>query len=696
MQTELISAADLLCEFLTEELPPIDLEKNIGESFARNLTAQLSSFIPSQAQYHFFVTPRRFGCIINQVAMVEPEQKLSKRGPAIATALNNNMPTNALLGFVKACGINSWQDLEQKEDGYFYAQKIIPGRKLTEVLIEAINVALKKLPIAKNMRWGNHSYHFVRPVHNLVLMWGNSVICADGEILGCSPVNYTFGHRVMSQGKLVITQATTYMQQMLDDGRVYADFARRREYIVHSLHNAADSRNLVICNTPGLLDEVTALVEYPVILCGEFSSSFLNVPQECLILSMAKHQKYFALRDDHGNLTNKFLCVANIDSANPEVIIKGNQKVLAARLGDAKFFYETDLKQELSKFAQKLDTVIYHHLLGTQLERIHRLQNIASQIAPTFNLTPEIAHRTALLIKADLTTEMVNEFPELQGVMGKYYAIAQGESIEVAHAIEHHYYPRFSGDQLPDTPLATLMSLSDKLEILIGIWGIGLIPTGEKDPFGLRRAALAVVRILLREPLNILNLLQITHSAFVGITLNSNVIDEVYQFIMQRLANYLISVEKYPVACVNSILAIRPVNFNYLISLLDILQNFAQDSTNQSLLEANKRIRNIIDKNNISFSNLSIPIQIKLFTTIEEHNLYSLLTTLEEQIKQHALNHNWQEFFLMLSQFNQPITAFFKEVMVMDENMEVRTNRIILLLTVYKMLNQVCELSELI
>lgn len=696
MQAELITTADLLCEFLTEELPPIDLEKNIGESFAHNLVAQLNGFIPNPAQYHFFVTPRRFGCIIKQVAMVEPQQKLSKRGPAIATALNDNTPTKALLGFVTACGLSSWHDLEQKEDGYFYAQKIIPGRKLTAVLIEAIKIALKKLPIAKNMRWGSHSYHFVRPVHNLLLMWGDKVICPEGEVLGLSPVNHTFGHRVMSNGKLVITQAATYMQQMLEQGNVYADFALRREYIVRGLHNAADSRNLVICNTPGLLDEVTALVEYPVILCGEFNLSFLKVPQECLILSMAKHQKYFALRDDYGNLTNKFLCVANINSTNPDVIVKGNQKVLAARLSDAKFFYETDLKRGLSEFAQKLGVVIYHNLLGTQLERINRLQNIASQIAPTLNLTPEIARRTALLIKADLTTEMVNEFPQLQGIMGKYYAIAHGESVEVASAIEQHYYPRFSGDKLPDMPLAILMALSDKLEVLIGIWGIGLIPTGEKDPFALRRMALGVVRILLREPLNILDLLQITYASFAGITLNSAVINEVYQFIVQRLANYLINVEKYPVACVNSVLAISPVHFNYLISLLDILQNFAQDTTNHPLLQANKRIRNIMDKNNITISNVSTSIQIELFNTIEEQNLHALLIALVDKINQHALKHNWQEFFILLSKFNQPITAFFDKVMVMDENMAVRKNRIILLLNLYNMFNQVCELSELI
>ncbi|MDQ5921237.1 MAG: glycyl-tRNA synthetase beta chain [Pseudomonadota bacterium] len=705
-ETQTLVSSSLLCEFLTEELPPIGLEKNIGETFAQNLSNELKGFIANPIHPEFFVTPRRFGCIFQQVSMQEPEQKVFRRGPLIASSLDNNSPTPSLLGFIKSCGISNWQDLEQRNDGYFYAQKTIPGRKLTDVLPQAIQTALKKLPIAKNMRWGSHEYHFVRPVHNLVIMFGKQVICQDSQILGLTPVNYTFGHRIMSAGKIIITEPVSYVEQMKNQGMVLVNFAQRRDYIWQNLQQQAHSLGLMISDIPGLLDEVTALVEYPVVLCGEFDSAFLKIPQECLILSMAKNQKYFALLDNRGCLSNKFLFVANIDSLKPEVIVRGNQKVLNSRLSDAKFFYETDLKHDLSAFVEKLDSVIYHNLLGTQLQRVARLQNIASQIAPAFNILPNIARGTAFLLKADLTTEMVGEFPQLQGVMGRYYALAKGDGVDVSSAIEQHYYPRFSGDKLPDTPLATLMAVTDKLETLIGIWGIGLIPTGEKDQFGLRRAALGIVRILLNTKLNSKNLndlLESAYSSFEGLNLTSNTAAEVYQFILQRLANYLVSVENYAQNCVQSVLFNQPDSFDHLRSLLDVLQTFAKNPQNQNLLQANKRIRNIMEKNNIPLvvGNAAVDkealfIQNDLLITDEEKNLFELLAINQLSIKQCVLQHNWLDFFNLLAKFNQPIAAFFDKVMVMDENMDIRKNRIALLLNLYAVLNQACELSELV
>ena len=694
MQSQNINTAELLIEFLTEELPPINLEKSIGEAFASHLSNELKSFMPSDSHCQFFVTPRRFACTISKVHDVEPAQQQKRKGPAIASSLKDNLATPALLGFLKSCGLDDWNKLEQSVDGYFYATKTIVGRTLTQVLPDAIQNALKKLPIAKNMRWGDNDYSFVRPVHNLVLLYGNQVICHNSAILGCSPVDYTFGHRIMSSGQIQINDSSKYASQLKSEGYVITDFQTRKQYIDKGLQEKAQQLNLSINIMDGLLEEVTGLVEYPIVLQGEFSAEFLKVPQECLILSMAKNQKYFAMLDSNGKLSNKFLFVTNIASTNPSVIINGNQKVLAARLADAKFFYELDLKHNLADFVKKLENVVYHNKLGSQLQRIQRLQQIAQSIAPQLGVDASLAAHTAYLLKADLSTEMVGEFPELQGVMGKYYAEAKSENHDVANAIEKHYYPRFSGDELPDTPLATLMSLTDKLETIVGIWGIGLVPTGEKDPFALRRAALGIVRILLANELNLKNLLETTFSSFNNLNLNPNTANEVYNFIAQRLSNYLVSNNGYSINCVQSALVLNPIYFNHLPSLLDNLQQFAENENNKPLLNANKRISNILEKNGGEFTSNHTP-KVELFQTPQEHALFNLLENEKTTIQMYTNKHNWAGLFNTLAKFNQPITDFFDNVMVMDKDESIRNNRMVLLQHLYGQFNQVCKLAEL-
>ena len=693
MQNDTLTA-DLLCEFLTEELPPMNLEKDIGETFSKLLAVELTGFIDNSIVPEFFVTPRRFGCIFKQVTAFEPKKHIFKRGPAIASSMEDNQPTNALLGFIKSCQISNWKELEQRSDGYFYAKQTISGRKLEEVLPKAILNSLKKLPIAKNMRWGNNEYVFVRPVHNLLIMFGNNTICQNYSILGLKPTNYTYGHRFMSNGKISITNPTTYTKQLHNEGKVVVNFSNRRNYIKCNLEQIAEKLDLQVNYTNGLLDEVTALVEYPVVLLGEFDQSFLEIPQECLISSMTKHQKYFTLLNNHGKLSHQFLFVTNLESIDSTAIIKGNQKVLVARLNDAKFFYETDQKHSLTEFSKKLDKVIYHNLLGSQFERTTRLKTIAVKLAPKLNVLDSVAKKTASLLKADLTTQMVGEFPELQGVMGKYYAIGEGETYEIANAIEKHYYPRFSGDQLPDTPLAVLMSLTDKLESLVGFWGIGLLPNGEKDPFALRRLALGVARILLNNYLSLEYLLSTTYSTFEKIKLNPNTIDEVHQFILQRLANYLTNVKKHKANCVQSVISKNPLYFSHLPSLLNTLENFAQNPNNHPLIQANKRIKNILEKNNQLSEKFTL--QKELFTTDEEEALFSVLINQNDALVKTSSKHNWEDFFNLLTKFNQPTIDFFENVMIMDNNLSIRKNRIALLNHVYNTLNQVCELSELV
>lgn len=708
-----IITKDLLIEFLTEELPPINLEKNFGEIFASLLTSELTSFKSQDSQVKYFVTPRRFGVIISQVKNQESSQNMVKKGPAISSGLEGNVPTKALVGFMKSCGINDHKDLEQKNDGYFYATINKNGQKLEDVLPDIIYNTLKKLPIAKNMHWADHDYTFVRPVHNLMILHGDKLICANAEIFGLKPVNYTFGHRVMSDGKIIITNANTYIDEITHIGKIIPEFRRRRDLIKADLTKIAVALNLqlITSDLDSLLDEVTALVEYPVILQGGFAKEFLETPQECLILSMAKNQKYFALIDENGKLANKFLFVANILSSNNDLIIVGNEKVLSARLSDAKFFFDTDKKHKLQYFLGKLNTVVYHNKLGSQGLRIERLKKIATGIAPKLNVQTEDVTIATEWLKADLMTEMVGEFPELQGVMGKYYALNSGVNKEIANSIEKHYYPRFSGDSLPDTPLAILMSITDKLELLVGIWGIGLIPTGEKDRFALRRTALGIARILLENDLDLVDLLAITLEQFTNINtfnhnLNENtnkhqILIDIYDFILQRLANYLVAELGFKHNVIQAVLKSDTYNihtkqgktFANLIQLLQLLDTFAVDSKNQDFFQANKRIENILRKNIASLVSV-LPLE-EINKYLQEPAEKTLLDFVKNfNLDDISLN-TWDKYVLKLEQCSELLANFFENVMVIADDTNLRNARLSLLFLLRKKVNYLCNMSEL-
>lgn len=691
-----MSHPSLLIEFLTEELPPINLEGAVGNNFSQALQQELKGFVTSNSQITTLISPRRFGCLITHVMPTEASRENLRKGPAITNGLKDEQPTPALIGFACSCKLD-WQDLIRGEDGYFYAKENLEGRSLNTVLYSAITNALKKLAVGKYMRWGSHEYSFIRPVHNLMLMHGAEIIHLAEPILGLIPNKQTRGHRIMSDGVLTLNNADDYLAIIQDQGKVIAEFKTRRNLIEHDLQKVAVASNLRIHQMPGLLDEVTALVEYPVVLQGEFAHEFLEVPQECLILSMAKNQKYFALVDANGKLSNKFLFVANIDSPKPMVIVKGNEKVLSARLADAKFFFDVDKKTPLNIQVAKLTNVLYHNKLGSQAKRNERLAYIAKEIAPMLDVNPDLAVHTAHLLKADLVTEMVGEFPELQGTMGKYYALNDDEPLEVANAIEQHYYPRFSGDALPAGNLATLMSLSDKLETLVGIWGIGLIPTGDKDPYALRRAALGIVRILLDNNLDIYKLLTIACKSFssfdkykaeTGYThqfLPAKIIEQIHQFILDRLANYL--KDTYKTTCIQSIIATKPTNFHRIISLLDRLQNFADDPKNKPILEANKRIDNILKKNP--------PDKAAMDENLFENEVEKTLLDLRKQIPLESNMDDWDNYFAALARFNSPITDFFDKVMVISDDKHIRNNRLNLLDLLHHFFNQHAILSEL-
>ena len=697
----------LLIEFLTEELPPQGLQK-FSEEFTKSICKELKNFICLDFKTSVIATPRRFGCLINGIKEEEPDTQILRKGPPLSAGMVDNKPTKALTGFMASANAN-FEDLEQK-DGYYYVNQKVIGRNLIDVLVSVINSTLKKLPITKYMRWGNNDFAFVRPVHNLLIMLDDKIIKLNEPILGINVTNYTYGHRflsqdVLNQDTITIKNATDYFAIIKQQGMVYADFDERKNKIKCDLIKHSDDLNLHMNDYADLLEEVTAITEYPIVLKGEFKLDYLQVPAECLVLSMAKNQKYFALFDKNNNLTNKFLFVANVKSTNSQVVIHGNECVINARLADAQFFFDTDKKQPLKHYVDKLSHVIYHNKIGSQLERIERLEQIAMQFAPLFNLSAELAGHAASLIKFDLTTEMVGEFPELQGVMGKYYALWHNELEDVANSIEQHYYPRFSGDALPNSDLAILLALADKLETLVGIWGIGMVPTGDKDPFALRRMALGVVRILLKYKLDIKQLIDITFSGFKNIELNTSTPQEVHKFIVDRLMNYLNSSDEfaYPITIIKSAVLRHnnndyPTTFTHLPSLLQQLNIFAENPDNTLIIEANKRIENILNStqgmNALTYSGFDYQLEKQSFTDIE--NDVFILLKCEASLDSYAKENNWLEYFRLLVTFNTPINNFFTNVMVMDEDLLVREKRANLLKKIAEIMNKYCRISWLV
>ncbi|MGL6070398.1 glycine--tRNA ligase subunit beta, partial [Craterilacuibacter sp.] len=447
--------ATLLIELLTEELPPKALLK-LATSFADTIASELKrlQFIAPEAEATVFASPRRMAVSLPDVLNLQPEQTIVKKGPSLAAGMKDGQPSKALEGFARSCGVPVSELVtmnDGKQDVYGY-QSVKPGESLTTVLTAIVELAMKKLPAPKLMHWGDSEHLFVRPVHGLMMLWGETVV--DGAVLGLNSRNATRGHRFMSEGDVLVESADSYARTLFEQGKVVASFVARRELIAKRLHDAAAVLGATIAADDALFDEVCGLVEWPVVLEAGFEAEFLKVPQECLILTMQQNQKYFPLLDRNGKLMNRFLLVSNIEAADPVHIIQGNERVLRARLSDAKFFFEQDQKQKLETRLEKLAGVVYHNKIGSQLERVARLETLAGSIAAKLGADVDAARRAARLAKADLVTDMVGEFPELQGVMGMYYARQDGESEVVAAAIEGHYHPRFAGDSLPQSEVA--------------------------------------------------------------------------------------------------------------------------------------------------------------------------------------------------------------------------------------------------
>lgn len=681
----------LLIELLTEELPPKALN-TLGNSFAASVAEGLekAQLTDGEANVTAYASPRRLAVQVKNVKPVQADRQIVKKGPAAANAMKDGAPTKALEGFARGAGAKI-EDLKIIRDGkqdvyaYEYTQS---GKSLPELLEDIINQAVKKLPIPKVMRWGSSTHTFVRPVHRLTVLHGGGVVPAD--VLGLQSGNQTLGHRFLSDGLITIAHADEYANTLKNQGKVIASFAERKAAIQTALTENAGRLNATVAADEALLDEVTALVEWPVVLEAGFEEHFLQVPQECLILTMQQNQKYFPLLDQNGRLMNRFLLVSNLETADPSHIISGNERVLRARLADAEFFYKQDQKTTLESRLPKLSQVVYHNKLGNQAERLERLMSISGYVAKALGADAAAAERATRLSKADLVTEMVGEFPELQGTMGKYYARLDGESEETANAIEQHYRPRFAGDALPEGKTATAAALADKLETLIGIWGIGLIPTGDKDPYALRRSALGILRMLMASDLSIGDVLNAAYATFPAGKLAENTVAEVAGFMQARLAVLLQN--DYPQDIVAAVLAQRPDRLNDLAAKLKAVAAFKQLPEAAALAAANKRVQNLLKKADADLG----AVNEALLQQSEEKALYAAMQALAPKVQAALAQQDFQTALSELSAVKPQVDAFFDKVMVMADDAAVKQNRLNLLNQLAQQMSAVADISLLV
>ena len=648
-----------------------------------------AQLVQGDAQYTAYASPRRLAVQVSNVKAVQDNQHVVKKGPAVANAMKDGAPTKALEGFARSCGadIGSLKIIHDGKQDVYAHEFTQAGKPLAGLLEDIINQAVKKLPIPKVMRWGSSTHTFVRPVHGLVILHGANVVPAN--VLGLQSGNTTLGHRFLSDGLITIENADSYAEQMREQGKVIASFAERKAAIQTALDQHAGRLNATVAADEALLDEVAALVEWPVVLEAGFEAHFLEVPQECLILTMQQNQKYFPPLDANGRLMNRFLLVSNLEAADPSHIIHGNERVLRARLSDAEFFYKQDQKNTLESRLPKLANVVYHNKIGSQAERIERLQSIAAHIAAALGADRAQAERAARLAKADLVTEMVGEFPELQGTMGKYYARLDGENAAIADALEQHYRPRFAGDALPESSVATAVALADKLETLVGIWGIGLIPTGDKDPYALRRAALGILRMLMQHGLDVNDLIQTAFVSFPQGLLNDKTPAEVADFMQARLAVLLQN--DYPQDIVAAVLAKRPGRLNDLAARLEAVAAFKALPEAAALAAANKRVQNLLKK---ADAELGV-VNEALLQQDEERALYAAAQSMQPKIEAALARQDFQAALSELAAVKPQVDAFFDGVMVMADDAAVKQNRLNLLNQLSQQMNAVADIALL-
>jgi len=704
------TTATLVVELVTEELPPKAL-KALVSAFAETLVANLRQrdVLTAQSEITPFATPRRLAVAITHVQSVAPDAEVvDKLMPAKVAFDANGQPTDALRKKLTALGrghlatatseaVDGPDRRYTASDGkadYVYLRRLAKGQPLERALQEALDTTIERLPIPKVMRYpARGSYYndvsFVRPVHSLLALHGETVLAIAA--FGLTAGRTTRGHRFLRRGDLAIGVADAYAPTLEAQGKVLPGFAQRRAEIVRQLQQTSEGATVIM--PEALLDEVTGLVEWPVVYAGTFDPAFLAVPQECLILTMQQNQKYFALADAEGKLTHRFLMVSNLPVHDSSAITLGNERVLRARLADARFFFEQDRRKPLAARVETLAGIVYHNKLGTLTDRVERLRFLARNIGPRIGADHALSDRAALLAKADLVTDMVAEFPELQGTMGRYYAQHDGEAPEVADAVAQHYWPRHAGDTLPGGPVAQAVALADKLETLAGMFGIGALPTGDKDPFGLRRAAIGVLRILIekRLPLPLPPLLGLAFQAFNRVTATKPVPDDLAEFLYERLRGHLRE-QGYTANQVEAVLVQRPPRIDLVPDQLAAVRAFEALPESGALSAANKRIVNILKK---SGGEAAASVDVGRLGDGAERDLWQSFEALAPQVDRHCAGGDYTSALRTLASAKPVVDRFFDDVMVMVDDDAIRANRLALLNRVAMTMNRVADISKL-
>lgn len=691
----------LLVELQTEELPPKALH-NLSEAFAKNLEKSLASqnFLADGSVTTVYGSPRRLAAVITNVLAKSPDQAFKQKLVPVRIGLDaEGKATPALEKKMKALGITAdVSELQRVSDGkneQLVYEGVRAGIELAAGLQTAIETAANNLPIPKVMHYqlndGETTVAFVRPVKHLIALYGEDLVPVS--FVGLKADRLTTGHRFHTEGLISIKSADSYEEQLQTEGKVMPAFAARRAKIVESAQAMARAMGGEAIMPEALVEEVSALTEWPVVYESSFEEEFLVVPQECLILTMQENQRYFAVKDAQGHLMNRFLLVSHLEAKDGgEAIRSGNARVVRARLADAKFFYDQDKKTTLESRIPELKNVVYHNKLGTQAERVERVKMIAARVAQLIGADEAQAVRAAQLAKVDLLTLMVGEFPELQGIMGEYYANNDGETADVAKAIREHYQPRFAGDELPSTNVSLAVALADKLETLSGLFGIGQMPTGDKDPFALRRHALGVLRMLIEKELNV-SLAQLVDIGYEAMQTVAGVKDaraELLAFFEDRL-RVIFKDKGFSAQEVDAVLAANPATPLEVPARLEAVRAFSQMEEAEALAAANKRIGNILKKSSEAIKE----VDAALFEENAEKTLFDALVAVEPQVQSLYAEGAYTDVLKLLAPMKAPVDKFFEDVMVNVENEAIRQNRLALLARLHRTMNLVAELSRL-
>ncbi len=684
---------DLLIEIGTEELPPKSLD-TLAKDFEQGIRDGLAKAGLTSGAIHRYATPRRLAVLIRDLPAQQPDRRRERRGPALSAAYDQDgKPTKAAIGFACSCGVEvaELQTLTTDKGAWLIQLSLEPGAATAELIPAIVETTLNKLPIPKRMRWADRDDEFVRPVHWLVLLFGDKVIPAT--ILGVAAGRETRGHRFHHPDPLAIIEPATYADLLETKGKVIADFDIRRAAIRTQAETAAATIGGQAVIDPSLLDEVTALVEWPVALLGNFERRFLDVPAEALITTMQDNQKYFPVVDTADHLMPHFITIANLESKDPRQVKAGNERVIRPRFSDAEFFWLQDRKQTLASRLEALKTVVFQQRLGSLHDKSWRVAALARSIAERSDVNPEWAARAATLAKCDLLTQMVQEFPELQGIMGGYYARHDGEAEEVAYALEAQYRPRFAGDELPRTPTGRVIALADRLDTLVGIFAIGEPPSGNKDPFALRRAALGVIRLFIEGgiDLDLEELLQQAANRFAPLLRADATVEAVFDFIMERLRGYYVEQGFRPdtFEAVLNCRPTRPLDFDRRIRAL---AEFRKLPEADSLAAANKRIRNILKKVE---GTLPFEVRTELLKEDAEQTLAGRLAELSSEVIPLMEAGLYDGALTRLAALREPVDGFFDQVMVMVDDINLRNNRIALLNELGSLFLRIADFSQL-